>query len=155
MVTSLDISRHQVRELCRGNLLALYKAVLRHGDMRISIFRRWAITHLIKTMAEAGLTDTQIAAALDMRPRAVRLRKNSPTPKAFQRTLKLFGNPLSALKASREWACEVYVSRQFVEYLLIEDMARAGWTTRQIVAATGFGERRVQRIVKKIREEQE
>ncbi|WP_169308532.1 helix-turn-helix domain-containing protein [Nitratifractor salsuginis] len=47
------------------------------------------------------------------------------------------------------------MSRQFVEYLLIEDMARAGWTTRQIVAATGFGERRVQRIVKKIREEQE
>jgi hypothetical protein len=155
MVTRFDISRHQVRELCRGNLIAMYQVIKAKGDKRINLNRKYAITYMVQAMSSAGFTIAQIAAALGISKSKAKGRLGRKIPKSFLEALDILGNPLAALIISEDRRWGITLRREYVEYLLIEDMAMAGWTVKQIEAATGFGKRRIQRIVKKVREEQE
>ena len=156
MVTNKEIIRYHIRELVNGNTLALYKAIQQTGDIEISIRRSQAIKYFASIMIAGGFGDRSIMAVLAIAEHdLLNIRRSGFTPTAgFRRALCLMRHPMALLQKSSEYAYDYIIRKTVVETLVIEDLVTVGFSNAQVHAATGFGLRRIQRIRKRLYEEE-
>ncbi|WP_456432648.1 hypothetical protein [Nitratifractor sp.] len=153
MVAGQEWAREQLYDLVDGDLLRLYAFVLKNGNCRVALSKELAVAKIARDMESRGAPRKAIRETV-RRYGVSRIPKRKAFPKGFLAAVRLFGDPERVLEKSAEDVTLVYVlKRRHIEYLIIEALAKAGWSPSQIVAATGFGRRRVQRIVKKVKEQ--
>lgn len=155
MVGARELNRDRARELVDNHIFPLYQIIKRTGTVEISTRKSEALKFSANILHRAGFSIEQIANSLGMRQRSVELAIDKKVSNKLKRAVSLFGNPFVVLMKSEEYACDYTITQQMTEHMIIEDLVKAGWTTSQIVRATGFCARRVQRVRKKISEEEE
>lgn len=152
MVKSQEVTRWLLREISADAVLMLYKETLKHGDMLIRMNARSIAKHIAYEMIEDGKSEREAKEFL----RNEGFNGSSPE-KATGTTLnaiRLFGDARAALKMCSGTPFQVNITRRIVERVVIEKMIETGFDNAKIVAMTGFGIRRVQRIRKQMREEE-
>jgi hypothetical protein len=150
MVSGREWSRWAVKELSGGRLIDLYAYVLKNGIEKMSLSRPSAAGRIIHELREAGFDEKTIRATLErygIKNATVRSRAE-----AIDAAAGFLGGYFKILEIGDEYHFTYPTKKSLIEYLMIEELARAGWTATQIWKATGFGRRRIQRIVKKVRE---
>jgi len=150
MVSGRELNRWAIRELVDGDLLRLYAFVVNTGIDRVTLNRHEAAGFVLDELKKRGYSAENVKDFLrkhGLRPRRV----GSPSP-GLRNALKLFGSPAEILRRGDEYTFHYKLKKGVIEYMLIEELARAGWTPTEIWRATGFGRRRIQRIAKKVRE---
>ena len=154
MVGARELNRDRARELVDNHIFPLYQTIKRTGTIEISTRKTEALKFNANLLQKAGFTHKQISKALDMPLKSVALAIDKKVSNKLKRAVSLFGNPFIVLMKSEEYACDYKITPQMTEYMIIEDLVRAKWTTAQIVKATGFCARRIQRVKKTITEEE-
>lgn len=154
MVSMREVNRERVLELTHGYLFCLLKWLGNEKRKEISIRRAEVLRYLYEQLSKGGFSDEQIAVMLDEDISYIKsIKRGRRFSKGFLNALELFRNPIALLKKSDDYAYTYTISRNTVEIVIIQKLVSAGWTTRQIANATGYGVRRIQRIRKKLREE--
>jgi hypothetical protein len=153
VVSSSEINRWRVRDIVDNHIFILHQIVKKIGSVEFSIKERDVAKLFVQTFKDAGFTNEQISKALNMPLYRVNGFSKTKIPKLFRRAEMLFGDPILLLRKGDDYACEYKVTVQMTEYLIIEDLLKADWSTRQIEMATGFNRRRIQRIKKRIKDD--
>lgn len=153
MVSTREINKWRIEQLSGGYVLLLLKWLGEHNEKEVSLKRSEAIRYLYENLKRVGFSDAQIAAMLEVNIGYLkRIRTGGRFSKGFKNALTLFGNSLAVFRKSDSYDYIYTIRRGIVESIIIEKLVRAGWTTRQIAAATGHGYRRIQRAAKRLRE---
>ena len=153
MVTSQEVTRWLLREISADAVLLLYKEVLKHGDMTISMNEKLIAKHIAYEMMKEGASEDKAKQYL----RDVGFKNATPEPArgSALNAIRLFGDAKAALKMCQPMPMRINVTRRIVERILIERLAEAGYSNAKIGAMTGFCKRRIERVKKKIREEKD
>ncbi len=141
-----EINRDRIRELVDNNIFPLYMIMRKKQRVHISLRLCQTQKYVATLMHKAGYTKLQIAHSLGIEMNRVRPLLLMRRTKVFDEAVKLIKHPLALLRKGEEYSHEYTISLQDVEYLIIEDLVRAGMTTNEITKATGFHKRRIQRI---------
>ena len=153
MVSMREVNRYRIDKLSEGNVLLLLKWLADKNKKEVSLKRSEAIRYLYENLKKANFSDERISVMLGVDIRYLkRMRLGGRFTKGFRNAMELFGNPVAILQKSDNYDYIYTIHRSIVESIMIEKLVRAGWTTRQIAAATGQGYRRIQRVAKKIKE---
>lgn len=153
MVSMREVNKWRIEELTSGHVLILYRLLGDEDNIQLNLRRREVVRYIYQKLKKAGIEDEKIAAMLQEDVRRLRKMGNSTRfSKGLLNAVRIFRNPLVLLLKSDDYSFSYSISRSNVERIIIEKMVKAGWTTRQIAAATGQGYRRIQRIAKKLRE---
>jgi len=154
VVTTSEINRDRIRKLVDNHIFPLYQIIKSMGPAEISTRRSEVLKLTAKLLKKSGFTNKQISKALNMPIKRVPLAINSKLSKRLKKAVKLFGNPFVIFMKCEDYTCDYNITLRITEYMMIEDLVRAKWTTAQIVKATGFCPRRIQRVRKTITEEE-
>lgn len=152
-----EINRDRLRALFDDRVLELYAVALVAGDQNFSLPRKQAIKLIVKDLINSGFTPAVVAHTVGLT--AVEVHRIAKATESYSRgfniAVRVFKDPVKVLERSEEYAYDYYISKSIVETIIIEDLAKAGWETNQIHAATKFGKRRIQRIKKRLREDED
>jgi len=143
-----EINRDRIRDLVGNNILPLYHCIKDVKKVEITLSEIEAKRYIAHTLRESKYSISQIGSVLGATERQTELLLSRKLTKGFKRAVELIGNPLVLLRKSDEYAFEYTITPKMVERMIIEDLAKAGWSAHQIILATGLNLRRVQRIRK-------
>jgi len=155
MVTVREANAYSVRQIFQNHIFRLWLKIKDTKGIHLSISRREATTYLIYTLLEAGLDVKAVSEAVGVKQSMVEyVRDSGFTPsRGFKNAIKLINNPLALFKMSDSYAFNHYVYPSMLRTLLIEDLFHAGWTPLKISKSMGFNIRTTQRIIKKLKED--
>jgi hypothetical protein len=143
-----EINRDMVRDLVGNHILPLYGCVKGVRRIDLTLSKTEATRYIAHTLRQAQFTRKQIRDVLEVTERQLDSLLGRKITKGFKRSIALIDNPLVLLRKSDEYAFEYTITPKMVERMIIEDLAKAGWTAHQIKLATGFNLRTIQRIRK-------
>ncbi len=164
MVGGRSWRRELLYYFAEGDLLRLYTLVVRNGGaVRITLSRRFAVADIVRRLAKTGIGKTGIVQRLKqigVRPeehhrmilRVSRAPEKVALPHGHLNAVRFFGSPEEVYKRCAEHSISYTAKKQQVEYMIVEKLAEAGWNSRKIWKATGFNRRRIQRIIRKTKE---
>lgn len=148
-----EVNRQRIQELTEGYIFPLLKWLGNDNKKNITLRRVEVIRYLYEQLKKGGFADEQIIAILNIdKSELKKIKTGRRFSKGFLNAIELFNNPIALLKKSDDYAYTYTITRNTVEIVIIQKLVSAGWTSRQIANATGFGMRRIQRIAKKLRE---
>jgi len=156
MVSVRELNKWRLMELADGDVLRLWLVARQKGNLPISLSRKEATRYIVKELYRAGHGIKEIAMILRIEEKIVKNAINATKnySKGFRNALKVFKHPLIVYQRSEKYGYDYYISKMNAESALIDELLRGGWTISQVVHATGFNRRRVQRAAKRLREEE-
>lgn len=151
VISMAEINKEEVRRLFDNDLLRAYAYVIHYGDGVLSVSTKQAKAFLAHLLSGAGFTPVQIRSMADVSPYISRKTEITPS-KSFKKAVMALDSITAILEKAEDYAVPVRITRGIVEEMLVEDLFLSNWSTGQISCATGVHRRRVQRIIKKYRE---
>jgi len=143
-----EINRDMIRDLVDNHILPLYSCVKGVNKIELTLSQIEANRYIAHTLRHAQYTRRQISYVLQITEKQVDRLLGRKLTKGFKRAIALIDNPLILLQKSDEYAFDYTITPKMVERMIIEDLAKAGWTAHQIKVATGLNLRTIQRIRK-------
>jgi len=151
VVTDMEFNKMAILDLVDGRLLDLYEFILKTGTEKLAVSKRLAAGRVIEKAKKAGLDEEALRKFFN--ERGIKYATAMKTETTTDYAAKFFGSYMKIIEEGDDLTFTYKTKKSLIERMIIETLARAGWTNRQIHSATGFGLRRVQRISKKVREE--
>ena len=153
MVSGRELNRWRVRETFGDRIFSLYMVVKKYGNFKISLSRKQALRFVCTNLKELGYTRREISSILNIDEADVTFTASKKFPTTFMLAVKLFRDPLELLKKSDYYGHEYYITKQGLEVIIIENLITAGLENRQIATALKTNIRRIQRVRKRMKED--
>lgn len=154
-ISMREINRDRAIELFDGDILKLYILIKGRKMFKIAIKEMEAKRYIAKTMHKAGLSHRQISLSTASTEAEVVVLLKRENTLGFKKAIELIPNPLTLLNKSSEYGFEYTLSSKMIERVVLETLAKAGFSANQIAKGTGLNYRTIQRARKSIKEDNE